>query len=171
MRPRAREAGLVVQELTDETLVYDLERNRAHCLNRTAAMVWRLCDGKATVEEMVARLRAKGHVPVSEDMVFLALERLAKARLLLDRVARPVGARGLSRRELVRGLGAVGKLSVILPLVTSIVAPTAAQAATACTRNQCRLVDNPTCSGCLNAVCSDRPGDTCTIEGGECDCR
>src|SRR2546423_15689116 len=44
--PRARDARLVIQELPDELLVYDLERHRAHSLNRTAALVWRHCDWK-----------------------------------------------------------------------------------------------------------------------------
>ena len=41
MKPRARTEGLVVTELPDELLVYDLERHRAHCLNPTAALVFK----------------------------------------------------------------------------------------------------------------------------------
>ena len=40
LMPRARQDELVVEELQDETLVYDLERHKARCLNRTAALVW-----------------------------------------------------------------------------------------------------------------------------------
>jgi hypothetical protein len=32
-KPLARKEGLVIQELPDEVLVYDLDRDRAHCLN------------------------------------------------------------------------------------------------------------------------------------------
>lgn len=54
--PRSREAGLVVQELHEEALVYDLERHKAHCLNQIAARVqnqptildgWRACEDRA----------------------------------------------------------------------------------------------------------------------------
>lgn len=38
-RPLARSEGLVIQEMPDEVLVYDLETNKAHCLNETAAFV------------------------------------------------------------------------------------------------------------------------------------
>jgi len=39
-RPRKRRDGLVVQELPEETLVYDLERHKAHCLEAASAAVW-----------------------------------------------------------------------------------------------------------------------------------
>ena len=44
--PHARTDNLVIRELDDETLVYDMERDEAHCLNQTAALVWKQCDGK-----------------------------------------------------------------------------------------------------------------------------
>jgi hypothetical protein len=34
--PRAREAGFIVRELEDETLVYDADTDRAHCLNQNS---------------------------------------------------------------------------------------------------------------------------------------
>jgi len=55
-RPLARQDRLVVQELSEEVLVYDLDRHRAHCLNRTAALIWRHCDGSTSVAEMARRL-------------------------------------------------------------------------------------------------------------------
>lgn len=44
--PRARSQKLVVQELNGETLVYDLQKHKAYCLNRTASQLWRACDGR-----------------------------------------------------------------------------------------------------------------------------
>jgi len=52
MKPRARKDDLLIQDLPEETLVYDVVRHRAHCLNRTAALVWRHCDGKTSVEKL-----------------------------------------------------------------------------------------------------------------------
>ena len=46
--PLKREDDFVIVELPEETLVYDRQHTRAHCLNRTAAAVWRACDGRTT---------------------------------------------------------------------------------------------------------------------------
>lgn len=51
--PVARQSGLVVQEMPEEVLVYDLETNKAHCLNQSAAFVWKSCDGKNSVMDIV----------------------------------------------------------------------------------------------------------------------
>ena len=56
--PRSRKEGLVIEELGDEILIYDTVNDRAHTLNRTAALVWKLCDGKRTVSE-IARVAGK----------------------------------------------------------------------------------------------------------------
>jgi len=49
----ARQNGIVVQEMPDEVLVYDLDSNKAHCLNQSAALVWKSCDGTNTVGDIV----------------------------------------------------------------------------------------------------------------------
>jgi hypothetical protein len=59
---------------------------------------------------------------VAPDAVRLALQDLGRAHLLTT----PVEPAGLTRRELMRRLGTAA--AVALPLVTSVVAPTAAQA-------------------------------------------
>src|SRR5215813_1471644 len=61
--PAAREEGLIVQEMADEVLVYDQKRHRAHCLNETAALVWRALDGKSTAAEVAARVVASVRAP------------------------------------------------------------------------------------------------------------
>ncbi len=127
--PHTRKDGLVVQELADEVLVYDLERHKAHCLNHTAAWVWKHCDGKATVADMARLLRAESNAPVGEEVIWLALDQLGQKRLLRTRVGWPKEVAGLSRREVLKQLGLAA--AIALPLVTSIVAPTA-QAAASC---------------------------------------
>lgn len=52
--PKARQSQLIVKDLPDEVLVYDLDRDKAHCLNHTAGMVWKNCDGKSNVTEIAA---------------------------------------------------------------------------------------------------------------------
>ena len=126
-RPLARGEGLVVRELEEEVLVYDLERHRAVCLNRAAACVWRRCDGRTDTARLARALGAEVGASVGEEAVWLALEQLARENLLAGAVRRPASAPPVTRRELIRRLGLAA--AAALPLVTSIVAPTPAQAA------------------------------------------
>lgn len=52
---RVREEDLLIRELGEELLIYDLRRHRAYCLNQTAAFIWRLADGRTSVREMARR--------------------------------------------------------------------------------------------------------------------
>src|SRR5437899_10535314 len=97
-RPRQRRDGLVVQELPEETLVYDLERHKAHCLEAVAAAVWEACDGHRTVEQIAARAAKRLGRRVPDEAAWLALRRLGRAPLIAAPVAAPVGARVPSRR-------------------------------------------------------------------------
>jgi Coenzyme PQQ synthesis protein D (PqqD) len=126
--PRKREEGLVLDELADEILLYDLERHKAHCLNRTAALVWRHCDGRTPPAEIAHRLQSELDQPFSEELVWLALRQLNTLHLLDESIEMPPPVAGMSRREMVRTLGIAA--AVALPLVTSIIAPTPAQAST-----------------------------------------
>jgi hypothetical protein len=50
-RPKAKD-GLELVEAPDGLVVYDEGTDRVHHLNQTAAVILRLCDGTATVEEI-----------------------------------------------------------------------------------------------------------------------
>jgi Coenzyme PQQ synthesis protein D (PqqD) len=126
-KPLARTDGLVINDLPEETVVYDRESHKAHCLNRTAALVWRRCDGRTVPAQIARSLREELQAPVSEDLVWYALEQLGKDELLAENFQRPARAVQLSRRELVKRLGLAAV--VALPLITTIVAPTPVQAA------------------------------------------
>src|ERR1700674_4847807 len=106
--PQARDEQLEIKELSDETLVYDLERHRAHALNQTAAWVWRHCDGKTSVAEMASLLHRDLGVPSEEEAIWLALQRLGKARLLKEKLVPPKHGTSSSRRTLMRGLAMAG---------------------------------------------------------------
>jgi hypothetical protein len=121
-RPLARKGDLVLKTVGDEVLVYDLARHRAHSLNRVAAAVWRACDGTRDQAAIAAALREADGTPVTLEAVRYALAELGRARLLTG----PAGEAGITRRELARRLGTAA--AVALPIVTSIVAPRAAQA-------------------------------------------
>ncbi len=118
---------MIVQELPDETLVYDRRRHQSSCLNRIASMVWHHCDGKTSVEEMATLLQGEFNTSEGEEAVWLALDQLQKAHLLQGRVALPPGVDGYTRRQLLRKLALVGA-AVMVPVVIKIIAPTAVQA-------------------------------------------
>jgi hypothetical protein len=128
MRPRARADGLLVEELANELVIYDKVRNRAHSLNRAAALVWKQCDGKTTVESIAARLRNEFEMEIDDGLVWSALDGLGKAGLLRERIEMPPDLSVLSRREVGSQLARIGGISLLLPVVTSIVAPTPAEA-------------------------------------------
>ena len=126
-RPRARAEDLVVEELDGEFLVYDTGRDKAHCLNGTAAAVWRRCDGRRTVEELGVLVAPQADPELREEIVLSTLAQLDRRNLLVESL--PAGGR-ISRREMMRKAALVGAVGLSLPVVRSIVAPTAAQAAT-----------------------------------------
>ena len=146
--PRARQEGLLVQELPDELLVYDRIRHQAHCLNQTAALVWKYCDGTTNINQLTRILSNETDSTVDEEFVFLAFDQLAKAHLLQGEQRKWPETSGISRREVIRRIGTAA--AVALPLVSSITAPEAVQAATctvsggACTTSAqcCTLVCN-----------------------------
>lgn len=126
--PNRRNQNLIVDELPDEVLIYDLDRHQAHCLNHTAAAVWRQCDGKSSAQEIARRVTRELDQPFNDELVWLALRELDKSRLLNDSFVLPPRVAGMSRRQMVKALGIAAVVAV--PVVTSIVSPTAAEAAT-----------------------------------------
>src|SRR5438874_1423233 len=95
--PRALRDNLVIRELDDETLIYDTDRDRAHCLNRTASLVWEHCDGKTTATQAARLLQSKLGADVDSDLVWLAVKQLQKFHL----VERTQKSPSVSRRDLV----------------------------------------------------------------------
>ncbi len=84
MRPVARRDGLLIRELPGEVLVYDRERHRAHCLNQTAAFVFRHADGTRTVADLARVLAPEAAPAAGASVVAMALDQLAEAGLLED---------------------------------------------------------------------------------------
>lgn len=78
----------IVRQLRDEFIVYDKETNHAHCLNSTAADVWKLCDGERSLSEIIHTME-KAKSPIDERLAWMALRKLNKAGLLLEPVPSP----------------------------------------------------------------------------------
>jgi hypothetical protein len=132
--PRARSDGLLVETLDAETLIYDTERNEAHCLDAEAAAVWRGCDGVCSLSEISARTGS------SEEVAAATVRDLA-ARHLVEPL-------GVSRRDVLRTFG-VGAASaaVAIPVIRSIAVPIAAQAVSCLANGDACTTYGQCCSG------------------------
>jgi hypothetical protein len=154
LSPKARKEQLVIKELANETLVYDETNHKAHCLNETAALVWKSCDGRTSVPQMTRLLAEEMNAPVPEQVVWLAIKQLEESRLLDVAITHQSWLPQTSRRELVRRLGIA---AVVLPLITSIQAPVAAQA------GSCVPLGQPCVGAGLGNCC---PGPNIACGGG-----
>jgi hypothetical protein len=167
-----------LEEIGDELVIYDLQRHRAHQLNRTAALVWQHCNGQRTVAELCKILQDELDPAIQEVLVWQALERLGRSHLLREPRPRQAGAARMTRRQALRKLGQVAALALLMPAVTSILAPAPLRAdqhdcdKNPCTRackDQCKkdkdcpkgnpvcrlqACSNPTCVGCTQMKCT-----------------
>lgn len=152
--PRARSEKLLIQQLPDETLVFDLERNRAHCLNRSAASIWKRCDGKTSVREISRAVSTELDIKVDERTVWFAISQFNRDHLLEQKVSLPPAMMaGMNRRQMIRALGVAAAVAV--PLVTSVVAPSAVQAASCLPSGAACSTGAQCCSGLCNSnVCA-----------------
>lgn len=148
--PAARRADLVIQEADGETLIYDLKSHKAHCLNPTAALVWKHCDGRRTAEQVALNLESHMGKPVSPEVIWLAVDQLEKSGLLQETVRRRHGESRLSRRQVMLRIGI--SAAATLPFIKTINAPAALQAVS------CVGVDEPCGTGlpkcCPPLICS-----------------
>jgi hypothetical protein len=145
-RPRKRQDKLIVRELPEELLVYDLTRDKALCLNQVAAAIWKRCDGKSTPRELARALQLEDRV------LWCALDQLGRDGLLEASVEMPPALGGLTRRQHIRELAKAGAIAI--PLVTAVTAPSAAEAATCKAHGQSCSSSVQCCSGiCSGSKC------------------
>jgi hypothetical protein len=166
IKPLSRRENLVVQEYGSEILIYDLTNNKAFSLNDSSALIWHACDGKHTVSEISAQISNKLNSPVNEDFVQLALEQLKKDNLLENSSEVSINFGGLSRREVIRKVGFA--TLVALPIVSSLIAPTAVNAQSVACTGACQ------CPNVTVNYCSPAAGGgtiNCNLLGATCRCR
>jgi coenzyme PQQ synthesis protein D (PqqD) len=117
MTPKARQTDVLVHSVDDEVVVYDKKRKEAHRLNETVSKVWLLLDGNRSIDDIAAELE------VDESVVSLSIDELVTADLLDSGEALSV-----SRRSALRQVATAAAIGFMLPAITSIAAPMAAQA-------------------------------------------
>ncbi len=142
--PRARQESLIVKDLTDEVVIYDLQSNQAHCLNQSSAIIWKSCDGRTTVASARRTLERELNTPVSDEVVWLALEQLKKFDLLAEDFHRPREIERVQRRAVLRNLGIA---ALAIPAIISLSAPTAQAQGSCRPRDAACTFDADCCSG------------------------
>lgn len=164
--PTARKSGIVVQEVPDEVLIFDVESNKAHCLNLTAATVWKSCDGKTSIQEIASILEKQSGKDVSDDLVWLAIDQLNENSLLESNVTPKFV--GQSRREVIKKIGLASMIAI--PVVASLVAPRSAMANVSCVCTaalDCLLPGfascNSTCCDVGNGISTPDSGMGCLV--------
>lgn len=146
IKPVSRKSDIVTQELEKTILIYDLITNRAFELNETSSLIWLACDGDKTVAEIACQTSKKLNSPVNEDFVWFALEQFKKENLIDNKAEISPPFENLSRREIIRRVGFASV--VALPVITSLVAPTAARAQSGTCSGNCRCSNTSTsCNG------------------------
>jgi hypothetical protein len=120
MNPKRRQNDLLIHVVDNEAIVYDKTRKEAHLLNEPVSRVWPLLDGERSVTQLAADLS------VDESIVSLSVDQLASVDLL-----ETGEALSITRRDALRRAASVAAIGLLIPAVTSIAAPMAAQAQSA----------------------------------------
>lgn len=157
--PVARSENIVVQTLETELLIYDLMTNKAFCLNETAKVVFEACDGQTSLAEL------KRRAGLPDEVIYFALDELRRENLLAENYQSKFA--GVSRRDVIKRIGLATMIA--LPVVASLVAPTAAHAASVFCGGDvvCIEAGQNVCAGCTNQTIRYRifvnsTGDNCS---------
>lgn len=158
--PVSRQNDLIMQEFVDEILVYDLLVDKAYCLNNTSMLIWHLCDGTKTVNEIAIALSKQVGSGISDDLVWVAIDQFRKDELLEDNELNVQSNSGMSRRTVIKKVGMAS--AIALPLISSITAPLAAHAGS-CLPNgsPCQFQIPPFCCNiCIDPTASNIRGNS-----------
>jgi len=122
--PLARSERLLVENIDDETVIYDEESKAAHALKPLAAAVFSFADGKNSLGDIAELASYRLGAPVTEAQVSEAVAELDGCALL-DAPALELEG-GVSRRDALKRFGAVGVAAgASTVLISSIAAPAA----------------------------------------------
>lgn len=116
--PSVKQSDIVIQNIGDELLIYNLKTNQAYSLNETSKNIYQFCNGKTSFDELKQKFN------YSDDLIFLALDELKRNDLIEESYQSKFA--GVSRREVIRKVGL--STMIALPFISSIVAPSAANA-------------------------------------------
>jgi hypothetical protein len=98
-RPKARSAGLDIENVNDEIVVYDRTSDKVHLLTASIAKIWLLCDGKRGTVEIADEFDGQ-EASISVDAALSELQAVGLLDLPNDAEASPPPEH-LSRRSML----------------------------------------------------------------------
>jgi hypothetical protein len=142
--PMRRRDGVVHEELGHETVVFDERTHKAHVLTAVASFVWLRCDGRPA-NEVIESLEGELGIEADEIMLGEIISKLGEADLMQKETLAAIPRRALFATA----------LPLALPLVRSVLAPTAALQAASCATLLKPCSSKPCCLGlpCILGVC------------------
>jgi hypothetical protein len=63
-----RKPEIMANDLGEQMALYSVEGKAVHVLNPTARLIWDLCDGEHSLEEIEAAIRSSFAVPEGQDV-------------------------------------------------------------------------------------------------------
>lgn len=82
--PPTPSPDVTLQRVGNEAILHDRRNGRAHVINESAAQLWALCNGQATLEQIVAAFAASYNLApadVHDDVVYI-LTKFRELRVL-----------------------------------------------------------------------------------------
>lgn len=131
--PAKRTTDLVVREQSGEMLVLDTRNDRVHCLPADVTRVWDACTGDRTLDQLAA---ATG---LDLAVVAGSVEQLVDLDLLTPN--------GVDRRHFLRRTALVGGAAISVPLIQTVLAPSAFAAGCSVNRIQLTAGGQDSCTG------------------------
>ena len=64
-----RKSGLRNENIGNEAVLYNSDQKAIHVLNSTAQVIWELCDGDHTLEDIEQEIRKRFTVPEGYDVI------------------------------------------------------------------------------------------------------
>ena len=106
--PHAKTDGLLAIDVADELVIQGSDERAVARLDRVTGLVWRLADGKTSVDEIARTIGRRCDIAPNNEIVWAALDRLSDLDLMVERVTPPASVNSVSRRGAIRVAASVG---------------------------------------------------------------
>jgi hypothetical protein len=115
--PRAKTDGVAVIELSDCFVFQNAEGEELARLDKVAGLVFRLADGKTPVAEIAKAVAATLEISADNETIWAALDQLADAGLIRERLTPPANNNPVSRRGMLHMASLAGGALLATPMV------------------------------------------------------
>lgn len=169
-RPGFLRPGLLRHPLEGQLLVYDPHAQQVHLLDGTTATVVEMIDQGVAPDSIAKRLAEKEGIEGGAELLELALDQLAEARLI-ELPGYGVGAPVMetTRRQMIQRLVGLGATLAIPAIVT--LTPSRAYASTTFPNGGPCSSNGDCISGCCHKEATQSPScviNTCVARGSPC---